>query len=156
MATEKIGIEVEVKGAEKTISSFKDLKTAIKAAKDEQIAMTSKFGEGSIEATKAGQKLAGLKDKVEDLNDSTKSLKGSGVEKLTSSFRLLGEGIGTFDFDKVKIGFKGVGAAMSAIPIFLIIEGLKLLWDNFDKFLIRGANFRKAEIGGEVKVESRK
>jgi len=133
MATEKIGIEVEVKGAEKTISSFKDLKTAIKAAKDEQIAMTSKFGEGSIEATKAGQKLAGLKDKVDDLNDSTKSLKGSGVEKLTSSFRLLGEGIGTFDFDKVKTGFKGVGAAMSAIPIFLIIEGLKLLYDNFDK-----------------------
>jgi transcriptional regulator NrdR family protein len=133
MATEKIGIEVEVKGAEKSISSFKDLKTAIKAAKDEQIAMTSKFGENSIEATKAGQKLAGLKDKVEDLNDSTKSLKGSGVEKLTSSFRLLGEGIGTFDFDKVKTGFKGVGAAMSAIPIFLVIEGLKLLYENFDK-----------------------
>jgi len=133
MATEKIGIEVEVKGAEKSISSFKDLKTAIKAAKDEQIAMTSKFGEGSIEATKAGQKLAGLKDKVEDLNDSTKSLKGSGIERLTASFRLLGEGIGTFDFDKIKLGFKGVGAAMSAIPIFLIIEGLKLLYDNFDK-----------------------
>ena len=133
MATEKIGIEVEVKGAEKSISSFKDLKTAIKAAKDEQIAMTSKFGENSIEATKAAQKLAGLKDKVEDLNDSTKSLKGSGVEKLTSSFRLLGEGIGTFDFDKVKTGFKGIGSAMSAIPIFLVIEGLKLLWDNFDK-----------------------
>ena len=133
MAKEEIGFNVTVGGVEKSISSFKDLKTAIKAAKDEQIAMASKFGEGSIEATKAGQKLAGLKDKVEDLNDSTKSLKGSGVEKLTSSFRLLGEGIGTFDFDKVKTGFKGVGAAMSAIPIFLIIEGLKLLWDNFDK-----------------------
>jgi hypothetical protein len=133
MAKEEIGFNVTVGGVEKSISSFKDLKTAIKAAKDEQIAMTSKFGEGSIEATKAGQKLAGLKDKVEDLNDSTKSLKGSGVEKLTSSFRLLGEGIGTFDFDKVKTGFKGVGAAMSAIPIFLIIEGLKLLYDNFDK-----------------------
>ena len=135
MATEKIGIEVEVKGAEKSISSFKDLKTAIKAAKDEQIAMTSKFGEGSIEATKAGQKLAGLKDKVEDLNDSTKSLKGSGVERLTSSFRLLGEGLGTFDFDKIKLGFKGVGAAMGAIPIFLLIEGLKYLYDNFDKVI---------------------
>jgi len=135
MATEKIGIEVEVKGAEKSISSFKDLKTAIKAAKDEQIAMTSKFGEGSIEATKAGQKLAGLKDKVEDLNDSTKSLKGSGVERLTSSFRLLGEGLGTFDFDKIKTGFKGIGSAMGAIPIFLLIEGLKYLYDNFDKVI---------------------
>jgi hypothetical protein len=133
MATEKIGIEVEVKGAEKSISSFKDLKTAIKAAKDEQIAMTEKFGASSVEATKAGKKLGELKDKVEDLNDSTQSLKGSGIEKLNSSFRLLGEGIATFDFDKIKTGFKGIGSAMGAIPIFLIIEGLKLLYDNFDK-----------------------
>jgi hypothetical protein len=133
MATEKIGIEVEVKGAEKSISSFKDLKTAIKAAKDEQISMSEKFGGTSEQAKKAGQKLAELKDKVEDLNDSTKSLKGTGIERLTSSFRLLGEGIATFDFDKIKLGFKGVGAAMSAIPIFLIIEGLKLLYDNFEK-----------------------
>ena len=153
MATEKIGIEVEVKGAEKTISSFKDLKTAIKAAKDEQIAMTSKFGEGSIEATKAGQKLAGLKDKVEDLNDSTKSLKGSGVEKLTSSFRLLGEGIGTFDFDKIKTGFKGVGAAMGAIPIFLLIEGIKLLYDNFETI---AAMFDKTSLAEKALAEATK
>jgi len=153
MATEKIGIEVEVKGAEKTISSFKDLKTAIKAAKDEQIAMTSKFGEGSIEATKAGQKLAGLKDKVEDLNDSTKTLKGSGIEKLTSSFRLLGEGLGTFDFDKIKLGFKGVGAAMGAIPIFLLIEGIKLLYDNFDKI---AAIFDKTSLAEKALAEATK
>ena len=156
MATEKIGIEVEVKGAEKSISSFKDLKTAIKAAKDEHVAMTSKFGEGSIEATKAGQKLAGLQDKVEDLNDSTKSLKGSGIERLTSSFRLLGEGIATFDFDKIKTGFKGIGSAMSAIPIFLIISGLTLLIQNFDKVktvienLIPGFKSVSKFIGGIV------
>ena len=156
MATEKIGIEVEVKGAEKTISSFKDLKTAIKAAKDEQIAMTEKFGASSEQATKAGQKLAGLKDKVEDLNDSTKSLKGSGIEKLTSSFRLLGEGIGTFDFDKIKTGFKGIGTAMGAIPIFLIISGLTLLIQNFDKIktvvenLIPGFKSVSKFIGGIV------
>ena len=133
MATEKIGIEVEVKGAEKSISSFKDLKTAIKAAKDEQIAMSEKFGENSIEATKAGQKLAGLQDRVGDLNDATKSLAGSGIEKLSSSFRLLGEGIANFDFDKIKIGFGGIASAMSAIPIFLIIKGLEYLYENFDK-----------------------
>ena len=156
MATEKIGIEVEVKGAEKSISSFKDLKTAIKAAKDEQIAMSEKFGASSEQATKAGQKLAGLKDKVEDLNDSTKSLKGSGIEKLTSSFRLLGEGIGTFDFDKIKTGFKGIGTAMGAIPIFLIISGLTLLIQNFDKVktvienLIPGFKSVSKFIGGIV------
>jgi transcriptional regulator NrdR family protein len=133
MAKEEIGFNVTVGGVEKSISSFKDLKTAIKAAKDEQIAMSEKFGEGSVEATKAGQKLAGLQDKVGDLNDATKSLTGSGIEKLTSSFRLLGEGIATFDFDKIKTGFGGIGAAMSAIPIFLIIKGLEYLYENFDK-----------------------
>lgn len=133
MAKEEIAFNTTVTGVEKTISSFKDLKTAIKAAKEEQIAMSEKFGATSAEATNAGKKLADLKDKIGDLNDSTKTFSGSGVEKLTSSFGLLGEGIGNFDFDKIKTGFKGVGAAMSAIPIFLIIEGLKLLWDNFDK-----------------------
>ena len=126
-------MEAEVKGVEKSITSFKDLKIAIKLAKDEQIAMAEKFGATSAEAVKAGKKLADLKDKVEDLNDATKSLKGSGVEKLNASFSLLSEGIGTFNGDKIKTAFKGIGAAMSAIPIFLIIEGLKLLYDNFDK-----------------------
>ena len=135
MAKEEIAFNTTVTGVEKTISSFKDLKTAIKAAKDEHVKMTEKFGEGSIEATKASKKVGELQDKVEDLNDSTKSLKGSGIERLTSSFRLLGEGIATFDFDKIKTGFKGVGAAMGAIPIFLLIEGLKYLYDNFDKVI---------------------
>ena len=133
MATEKIIMEAEVKGVEKSITSFKDLKIAIKEARDEQLAMSIKFGATSVEATNAGKKLADLKDKVEDLNDATKSLKGSGVEKLNASFSLLSEGIGTFNGDKIKTAFKGIGAAMSAIPIFLIIEGLKYLYDNFDK-----------------------
>jgi len=133
MATEKIGFDITVNGVERTITSFKDLKKATKDLRDEQLAMSAKFGDTSEQAKKAGQKLAELKDKVEDLNDSTKSLKGTGIERLTASFRLLSEGIATFDFDKIKLGFKGVGAAMSAIPIFLIIEGLKLLYDNFEK-----------------------
>jgi len=133
MATENVGFNVTVNGVERTITSFKDLKQATKDLRDEQLVMSAKFGDTSEQAKKAGQKLAELKDKVEDLNDSTQSLKGSGIEKLNSSFRLLGEGIGTFDFDKIKLGFKGIGSAMGAIPIFLVIEGLKLLYDNFDK-----------------------
>jgi hypothetical protein len=44
---------------------------------------------------------------------------------------MLGQGFKDFDFDKIKIGFKGVGAAMSAIPIFLIIEGISYLVQNW-------------------------
>jgi hypothetical protein len=135
MAQEKIGFDITVNGVERTITSFKDLKKATKDLRDEQLLMSAKFGDTSVQATNAGKKLAELKDKVEDLNDSTQSLKGSGVEKLTSSFGLLTQGLGTFDFDKIKTGFKGIGSAMGAIPIFLIIEGLKYLYDNFDKVI---------------------
>ena len=150
MATENVGFNVTVEGVEKTISSFKDLKIAIKAAKEEQIVMSEKFGATSVQAINAGKKLAELKDKIGDLNDSTKTFTGSGVERLTSSFRLLSEGIATFDFDKIKTGFKGIGAAMGAIPIFLLIEGIKLLYDNFDKI---AAMFDKTSLAEKALAE---
>jgi hypothetical protein len=151
MATEKIGIEVEVKGAEKSISSFKDLKTAIKAAKDEQIAMSEKFGSTSVEATEAAKKVSALKDKVDDLNDSSKSLKGSGFEMLKQGFGQVREGLMNLDFDKVKTGiismtegFKSMGksaleslktirGALIATGIGALVVALGVIyayWDN--------------------------
>ena len=153
MAQEKIGFDITVNGVERTITSFKDLKKATKDLRDEQLAMSAKFGDTSEQAKKAGQKLAELKDKVEDLNDSTKSLKGTGIERLTASFRLLSEGISTFDFDKIKLGFKGIGAAMGAIPIFLLIEGIKLLYENFDKIV---AIFDKTSLAEKALAEATK
>lgn len=115
MATEKIGIEVEVKGAEKSISSFKDLKTAIKAAKDEQIAMAEKFGSTSKEATEAAKKVSALKDKVDDLNDSSKTLKGTGFEMLKGGFAQIREGLMNLDFDKVKTGLISMTAGFQSM-----------------------------------------
>ena len=115
MATEKIGIEVEVKGAEKSISSFKDLKTAIKAAKDEQILMSEKFGSTSKEATEAAKKVSALKDKVDDLNDSSKTLKGTGFEMLKGGFAQIREGLMTLDFDKVKTGLISMTAGFQSM-----------------------------------------
>ncbi len=86
-------------------------------------------GKGFDELTK---KSAELRDQLDDLKDSTQSLKGSGVEKLTGSFHLLKEGFQNADTDKLKTGFKALGTAMKAIPIFLLIEGLRLLAENFD------------------------
>ena len=74
-----------------------------------------------------------MKYKIGDLKDSTKSLQGSGVEKSAQSFRLLGDGFKNLDLDKIKIGFQGLGAAMKAIPIFLIVEGITYLIRNFDE-----------------------
>ena len=150
MATEKIGIEVEVKGAEKSISSFKDLKTAIKAAKDEQIAMTEKFGSTSNEAINATKKLSELKDKVDDLNDSSKSLKGTGFEMLKQGFGQVREGLMNLDFDKVKTGItamssgfmsmgkaaisslQGIKGAIAATGIGVLVIALGLIYTYWD------------------------
>ena len=59
-------------------------------------------------------------------------LQGSGVERLNTSMAKLTQGFMDFDGDKIKTGFKGIGAAMSAIPIVLLIEGVKALIENFD------------------------
>ena len=46
---------------------------------------------------------------------------------------MLKEGFTNADPGKLSIGMKGLGMAMKAIPIFLIIEGIKWLIENFDK-----------------------
>jgi len=81
----------------------------------------------------AAQKLAELKDKLDDVKDATNSFKGSGVEKLNASMGLLTESLSNFDGDKFKTALTGIGTAMKAIPIFLILEGIKLLIENFGK-----------------------
>lgn len=118
---DKTVISIELEGTGKAINSIKELKAELKAAQSAAL-----NGDG-----KAAKRVAELKDKMDDLKDTTKSLQGSGVEKISSGFSMLGQGFKDFDFDKIKTGFKGVGAAMSAIPIFLIIEGISYLVQNW-------------------------
>ncbi len=134
---ESIAFKVEIDGVEREIKSLKDLKQAKKDA-------TDAFLRGDKDAAKA---LANLKDKTEDLTDATKSLKGSGVESLNSSFRQLAEGVTNFDGDKISTAFKGIGSAMKAIPIFLLIEGLRYLIENFDE--VSGAVKRFFNVASE-------
>ena len=129
----KIPLEIEVKGSEESIESFKDLKAAIKAAKDEQIKAASVYGESSKEFQKATEKVSKLKDKVEDLNDSTKSLKGSGIERASEGFNQLGEGLRNLDFDKVKVGLVAMKSALAAVGIGLIVQAVMYLVENFDE-----------------------
>lgn len=110
----KIPFELEVKGVEQSIESVKDLKNAIKAAKDEQVKMAAAFGDSSKEYLDASKNVASLKDRVDDLNDSTKSLKGSGVEQLTQGFAQMKEGIMNLDFEKVKVGIAAMKSGMGA------------------------------------------
>jgi hypothetical protein len=109
MATEVLELSVKTNIGQ-SISSLKELKDAIKAAKDEQIAMANKFGATSQEAINASQKLAELQDSVDDLNDASKGLSGSGLEMLKQGFGQISEGLMNLDFDKVKAGLTGMGS----------------------------------------------
>lgn len=139
---ERIEIEKEIpslfkeriKGAIDESNALKDLKKELREAN--ALALN---GDG-----KAAARAAELRDKLEDLKDTTESLKGSGVERLNTSMNLLSQGFADFDTDKIKTGFKGISAAMSAIPIILIIEGIKALIDNFDEVV----KFAKQLTGG--------
>lgn len=119
--------EIEVK-TNVDITSIKQLRQAIKEAKGELL----QFDVGTDAFARAQQKVSKLTDKLGDLGDSAK-IQGTGVERLSQSFSLLTQSLGSGDIDKAKLAFTGFGQALSAIPIFLLIEGIKLLYDNFDK-----------------------
>lgn len=76
--------------------------------------------------------------RIGSLNTQFQTLRGNGVERLSTSFGLLTDGLESFDFGKIQEAFRGIGGAMSAIPIFLIIEGVKLLIENFEKVVSFG------------------
>lgn len=101
----------------------------------ELIALQSQVASGSANFEKLSKAINDTEGRIGDLNDSFTTLRGSGVERLNSSLGLLKEGLLGGDVDKAKIAFKGLGSAMSAIPIFLVVEGLKALYDNFDKIV---------------------
>jgi len=181
MADEQIGIEIEIKGSQKTLKSVKDLKDAVKELEktaseadygsDEYLKATKsaedlkkKMAELSGDATKKlSQSLNDLKrqykelkvalseasdpnefkrlsaelndveGKIGDMNDAASLAVGSGVEQLQKSLGLVGEGFRNFDFEKVKIGFKGIGNAMSAAAPLLLVAAIGALIENFDK-----------------------
>lgn len=125
---DKTSIEIKIETAA-AANSVKELRTSLKSLKDE----LNNVAAGSQEFKKISNAINETEGRLGDLNDSFNTLTGSGIERTNKSIGLLKDGFFSFDFDKIKLGFKGLGAAMSAIPIFLIIEGLKLLWENFDK-----------------------
>jgi hypothetical protein len=123
MAEEKIAIQIEIGGTEKTLSSLKQIKQARK-----DLTEAALLGD-----EKAVKSLKILEDKFGDLQDAAKTVRGDGLEPLKNSFNLFKEGISNLDLGKIGTAFKGLGAAMKAVPIFLIVEGVMALVNNFDE-----------------------
>lgn len=121
-----INVNVNVKdgGAKKSVSDLKKEFKELKAA----------LGEATgADFTRLSKQLNDVEGQLADMGDAAKLTAGSGIERLNASFGALKEGMLSADPGKLSLGMKGLGAAMDAIPIFLIIEGLKFLYENFDK-----------------------
>lgn len=122
------------------------IKVAIDSADADKSIKEIKQSLADLKRVKAGDKLfdeaqkaaVKYKDKLDDIKDAAKAASGSGVEKLTSSINLLKDGFANADPGKLSIAMKGLGAAMKAIPIFLIIEGIRWLIENFEKLAKSG------------------
>jgi hypothetical protein len=78
------------------------------------------------------------KAKLDDYQDTLNTVRGSGVERLQTSFGLLTESVKNVDFGKAKVAFRGLGNAMKALPIFLIIGAVTALIENFDNLKSSG------------------
>jgi len=103
-----------------------------------------------IEAKKTTNGFVEAKEKMSALKDEAITLQGSGVERLEASFGLLREGFTTADSDKIKTGFQGIGNAMKAIPIFLLIELIK----DWDELSERFKEFFGIATAGEKQIEA--
>jgi hypothetical protein len=126
MAENKIDVDILINTAEsaRTLGelkkAMKDLKGSINDVSD-------------TDFNRLSQSLNDVEGKLGDMNDMAKNVSGSGIERLNASIGSLQEGLMSADPGKLSAGMKGLGAAMDAIPIFLLIEGLKYVYDNFDK-----------------------
>lgn len=126
MADVQVNVKVDAKQAD---DSLRGLTKQLKDLRVEQ----SRVVEGSSDWKRLGREINELEGKIGDLGDRFNTLRGSGVERLNSSFGLFRESLTTADFGKAKIALQGIGQAMSAIPVLLIVTGIMKLIENFDK-----------------------
>lgn len=113
-----------------TAKSVSDVRKAIKDLTSEVLAAGDEGGEG---IDKLNQKIGQLKEKLNDASEVTNAYRGTAVEKLRASWKLLTDGFQNFNFQKIGSGFKVLGSAMKALPIFALIGAVTYLIENFDK-----------------------
>lgn len=133
--TKQIDINVLIESAQ-AANSLKDIKQSIREVNNELL----KTEEGTAEYTKLSSAAGQLKDKIADLNDTLKLTQGSGLERFKNSLTTIREGFVNLDPGKLKIGIQGVtqafgglGKAIAATGIGLLVIGVIKLIQNFDE-----------------------
>ena len=128
MAKKEIALEIKIEAAQ-SAKTLGEMKKSLK----ELVAEQQNVARGSKDWDRLSKAINDAEGRIGDLQDSFSTLKGSGIERATSSLSLLREGITNLDFEKVKIGLGGVKAALAATGIMLFVQGVMALIENFDK-----------------------
>ena len=128
MAKEEIQVKIDaaVNSAEAAKSLGQLRKSLIEIQTlQEELGETSgpQFDKLSQASSAASAKLAETRDRIGDIQDKTRTLEGTGVERLTGSFGLLRESVMNLDFDKAKIGAEGLLNAFTPVVDGKLITG---------------------------------
>jgi hypothetical protein len=133
--TKQITIDIVLNNQD-SINSLKDIKESIKLVNNELL----KTEEGTQSYNELSAAAGKLKDKIADLNDTLKLTQGSGLERFKNSLSTIREGFTNLDPGKLKIGIQGVtqafgglGKAIAATGIGLLVVGVIKLIQNFDE-----------------------
>jgi hypothetical protein len=87
--------------------------------------------EGTAEYNKIQRELGALNDKVQDLGRSVNTLSGDPLERLNTSFGMIGSSLMSLDFGGAITGLQGMSSAISDVKMDDIIGGIKGLGQSF-------------------------
>ena len=116
VAIEKLG-EASVETATKVVS----LKAEMRKLKEE----LQKVPEGTKEYEILSQKIAKIKDKIDDANESVKQFTGEPLERLNSSLSFTAGKLMDLDFGGAVTGIKGMAGAVKDVKLKDMAEGVK-------------------------------
>jgi hypothetical protein len=131
---DKTNIDILINTAN-SATNVRELKKALK----ELVSAQEGVDKSSPDFSKLAAGITDTEGRIGDLNDSFKTLAGSGMERLTTSSYLLRDGLNNLDLDKIKIGLSG----LKQLPKALAIEFTKLA------VVIKGLNFKN--LGSSMK-----
>jgi hypothetical protein len=123
MATQKTVVEIDIQGTEKVES----IRSQMRRLREE----LARLPEGSAEFKKVERELGELKDKVDDLNRSVNTLAGDPLERLNTSFGMIGSSLMSLDFGGAVTGLNGMSSAIKDIKMQDIVNGVTALGTAF-------------------------
>jgi len=123
MATQKTVVEIDIQGTEKVES----MRSQMRRLREE----LARLPEGSAEFKKVERQLGELKDKVDDLNRSVNTLAGDPLERLNTSFSMVGSSLMSLDFGGAVTGLNGMASAIKDIKMQDIVNGVTALGTAF-------------------------